>query len=178
MISISQARLYSILFQLKALHTSRLHTQKSRIILIRLFLSKPQVWHIITARSEVDIISPFGLYIITPQRVSSVVLFYLFKTEGLGMASIRIANCMELPVGRMASRPGVYPLWCCSFLYSRLFYALITPRVSWKVLPLRTAAFIFSAKAELEYAYLRLISFVSQRNMYLRSAFESSFLAR
>ena len=104
--------------------------------------------------------------------------YFLFKTEGLGMASIRIANCMELPVGRMASRPGVYPLWCCSFLYSRLFYALITPRVSWKVLPLRTAAFIFSAKAELEYAYLRLISFVSQRNMYLRSAFESSFLAR
>jgi hypothetical protein len=34
--------------------------QKSRIILIRLFLSKPQVWHIITARSVVHIISSFG----------------------------------------------------------------------------------------------------------------------
>ena len=37
--------------------------------------------------------------------------FYLSKTEGLGMASIRIANCMELPVGRMASRLAVYLLF-------------------------------------------------------------------
>ena len=36
--------------------------------------------------------------------------FFLSKTEGLGMASIRIANCMALPVGRMASRLAVYPL--------------------------------------------------------------------
>ena len=34
--------------------------QKSRIILIRLFLSKSQTWHIITARSVVDIIRPLG----------------------------------------------------------------------------------------------------------------------
>ena len=37
--------------------------------------------------------------------------YFLFKTEGLGMASIRIANCMELPVGRMASRLAVYLLF-------------------------------------------------------------------
>ena len=37
--------------------------------------------------------------------------FYLSKTEGLGMASIRAANCMELPVGRMASRLAVYLLF-------------------------------------------------------------------
>ena len=35
-----------------------------------LFLSKPQAWYIITARSAVHIISPFGLYLITRKRVS------------------------------------------------------------------------------------------------------------
>ena len=46
--------------------------QKSRIILIRLFLSKPQVWHIITARSVVDIISPLGC-------ISSCVRVHIFS---------------------------------------------------------------------------------------------------
>ena len=50
---------------------SRFSHQKSRIILIRLFLSKPQVWHIISP-SGLDIINngkPL-LYIITLSRVS------------------------------------------------------------------------------------------------------------
>ena len=43
--------------------------QKSRIILIRLFLSKPQVWYIITLQRVSH--QPFGMYIITLQSVFS-----------------------------------------------------------------------------------------------------------
>ena len=45
------------------------YSQKSRIILIRLFLSKPQVWYIITLQRVSH--QPFGLYIITRQSVFS-----------------------------------------------------------------------------------------------------------
>ena len=75
-----------------------IYTQKSRIILVRLFLFKPQVWHIISP-SGLDIINngkPL-LYIITLQRVlNSVMMQGAKRRNSEERASMQCLSLMSL----------------------------------------------------------------------------------
>ena len=56
-----RARLRGVWFyRTGSIPVSRTKNTAEKVIFLQYFLSKPQAWHIITARSVVDIISPLG----------------------------------------------------------------------------------------------------------------------